>query len=104
MLYLAYTGRDSSTQGTIVVRGTKCGVYNAINNGQLEKGERKPPIKKTYGGGSTASKAPNPMNIPHQCLILYLLLGTSMSIVTSTKNLAIKPTIASALNMKYKIS
>ena len=50
-----------------------CGtrIKDAINNGQLEKGERKPPIKKTYGGG-VATKAPNPVNvsaiIPQQTL------------------------------------
>ena len=47
-------------------------VENAINNGQLEEGESKHPIKKTYGGGVTTSKAPNPMNvsaiIPQQTL------------------------------------
>ena len=42
-----------------------CGtmIEDAINNGQLEKGESKPPIKKTYGGGATSSKAPNPINL-----------------------------------------
>ena len=38
----------------------------------MEKGERKPPIKKTYGGGETTSKAPNLVNvsiiIPQQTL------------------------------------
>ena len=33
-------------------------IEDAINNGQLEKSESKPPIKKTYGG-VIASKAPN---------------------------------------------
>ena len=51
-----------------------CGtrIDDAMNNGQLEKGESKPPIKKTYGGGATTSKALNPMNvssiIPQQTL------------------------------------
>ena len=51
-----------------------CGtrIEDAINNRQLEKGESKPPIKKTYGGGVATSKAPNPMNvstiIPQQTL------------------------------------
>ena len=38
-------------------------IEDAINNGQLEKGERKPVIKKTYGEGVTSSKAPNPVNV-----------------------------------------
>ncbi|KAL0004897.1 hypothetical protein SO802_012458 [Lithocarpus litseifolius] len=38
-------------------------IEDAINNGQLEKGESKPPIEKAYGGGVTISKAPNPMNV-----------------------------------------
>ena len=41
--------------------GTKIG--DAINNGQLEKGESKPPIKRTYMGGVTTSKAPNLVNV-----------------------------------------
>ena len=51
-----------------------CGtrIEDAINNGQLEKGERKLPTKKTYGGGATTSKSPNLMNvsaiIPQQTL------------------------------------
>ncbi|KAL0010864.1 hypothetical protein SO802_005972 [Lithocarpus litseifolius] len=51
-----------------------CGtrIEDAINSGQLEKGESKLPIKKTYGGGTTASKASNPVNasaiIPQQTL------------------------------------
>ena len=50
-----------------------CGtrVEDAFNNGQLEKRESKPLIKKTYGGGTT-TKAPNPVNvstiIPQQSL------------------------------------
>ena len=47
-------------------------IEDAINNRQLEKGERKPPIKKTYGEGATTSKAPNLVNlsaiIPQQTL------------------------------------
>ena len=38
-------------------------IEDAINNGKLEKGEKKPPIKKTYMGGETTSKAPNPVNV-----------------------------------------
>ena len=51
-----------------------CGTIteDAINNEQLEKGERKPPIKKTYEEGVTTSKAPYPINvsaiIPEQTL------------------------------------
>ena len=51
-----------------------CGtrIENAINNGQLEKGENKPLIKKTYDGGVITSKAPNPVIvsaiIPQQTL------------------------------------
>ncbi|KAK9998033.1 hypothetical protein SO802_017636 [Lithocarpus litseifolius] len=37
-------------------------IEDAINNGKLEKGESKPPIKKTYRGGAATSKAPKPMN------------------------------------------
>ena len=47
-------------------------IEDAINNGQLEKSESKPPIKKTYGGGAATSKTPNPVNvsaiIPQQTL------------------------------------
>ena len=41
-----------------------CGIRieDALNNGQLEKGESKPPTKKTHGGGTT-TKAPNPINV-----------------------------------------
>ena len=38
-------------------------IKDAINNGQLEKSESKPPIKKTYGGGVTTSKVPNHVNV-----------------------------------------
>ena len=42
-----------------------CGtrIEDAINNGQLEKGESKPLTKKTYGGGATVTKTPNPINV-----------------------------------------
>ena len=46
-----------SSFGELCDGGTR--IEDAINNGQLEKGERKPPIKKTYGGGVSTSKAPN---------------------------------------------
>ena len=46
---------------------------DAINSGKLDKGESKPPIKKTCGGGVITSKASNPMNvsaiIPQQTLV-----------------------------------
>ena len=51
-----------------------CGtrIEDAVNNGQLEKRESKPPTKKTYGGGATTTKAPNLVNvsaiIPQQTL------------------------------------
>ena len=37
-----------SSFGELYDCGTR--IEDAINNGQLEKGESKPPIKKTYGG------------------------------------------------------
>ncbi|KAL0004918.1 hypothetical protein SO802_012479 [Lithocarpus litseifolius] len=47
-------------------------IEDTLNNGQLEKGENKPSIKKTYGGGVATSKAPNPVKvsaiIPQQTL------------------------------------
>ena len=33
-------------------------IEDAINNGKLEKGKSKPPIKKAYGGGATPLKPP----------------------------------------------
>ena len=64
-LILAYNSRLQSSP--ISSFGELCGcrtrIEDAINNGQLEKGESKPPIKKTYGGGVTTSKAPNPINV-----------------------------------------
>ena len=39
------------------------GIEDDINNGQLVKGDSKPPIKKTYGGGMATSKAPNLVNV-----------------------------------------
>ena len=54
-----------SSFGELCDCGTR--IEDAINNGQLEKGESKPPIKKTYGGGATTPKAPNPVNgMPQQ--------------------------------------
>ena len=73
-LLLAYNSRllssSISSFGELCDCGTR--IEDAINNGQLEKGETKPPTKKTYGGGATATKAPNPVNvsviIPQQTL------------------------------------
>ena len=59
-----------SSFGELCDCGTR--IEDAINNGQLGKGESKPPTKKTYGGGATTTKAPNPVNvsiiIPQQTL------------------------------------
>ena len=50
-----------SSFGELCDCGTR--IENAINNGRLEKGENKPLIKKTYGGGVTTSKVPNHVNV-----------------------------------------
>ena len=50
-----------SSFGELCDCGTR--IEDAINNGQLEKSESKPPIKKTYGGGVITSKACNPVNV-----------------------------------------
>ena len=50
-----------SSFGELCDCGTR--IEDSINNGKLEKGENKPPIKKTYGGGVTTSEAPNPVNV-----------------------------------------
>ena len=50
-----------SSFGELCYCGTR--IEDAINNGQLEKGESKPPTKKTYGGGATTTKVPNPINV-----------------------------------------
>ena len=49
-----------SSFGELCDCGTR--IEDALNNGQLEKRERKNPTKKTYGGGTT-TKAPNPINV-----------------------------------------
>ncbi|KAK9993562.1 hypothetical protein SO802_023265 [Lithocarpus litseifolius] len=46
-----------SSFGELCDCGTR--IEDTINNGQLKKGEHKPPTKKTYGGGATTTKAPN---------------------------------------------
>ena len=73
-LLLAYNSRllssPISSFGELCDCGTR--IKYAINNGKLEKGESKPPITKTFGGGTTTSEAPNPVNvsaiIPQQTL------------------------------------
>ena len=73
-LHPAYNSRLLSSPISFFGELCDCGtrIEDAINNGQLEKGESKLPIKKTYGGGITTSKAPNPMSvsaiIPQQTL------------------------------------
>ena len=64
-LLLLYNSRllssPISSFGELCDCGTR--IEDAINNGQLEKGENKPPIKKTYRGGAATSKKPNPLNV-----------------------------------------
>ena len=73
-LLLAYNSKFLSSPISSFGELCDCGIRieDAINNGQLEKGKSKPPIKKIYRGGVTTSKAPNPMNmsaiIPQQTL------------------------------------
>ena len=73
-LLLAYNSKFLSSPISSFGELCDCGtrIEDAINNGQLEKGKSKPPIKKIYRGGVTTSKAPNPMNmsaiIPQQTL------------------------------------
>ena len=50
-----------SSFGELCDCGTR--IEDTINNGKLEKGETKPPTKKTYGGGATTTKAPNPVTV-----------------------------------------
>ena len=45
-----------SSFGELCDCGTR--IEDAINNGKLEKGKSKPPIKKAYGGGATPLKPP----------------------------------------------
>ena len=73
-LLLAYNSRllssPISSFGELCDCGTR--IKYAINNGQLEKGESKPLIRKSYGEGANTSKAPSPVNvsaiIPQQTL------------------------------------
>ena len=73
-LLLAYNGRLLSSHISSFGELCDCGIRieDAINNGQLDKGESKPPTKKTCGGGVTTIKAPNLVNvctiIPQQTL------------------------------------
>ena len=64
-LLLAYNSRLLSSLISSFGELCDCGIRieDAINNGQLEKGESKPSTKKTYGGGATTTKAPNPANV-----------------------------------------
>ena len=64
-LLLAYNSRHLSLPISSFGQLCDCGtrIKDAVNNGQLEKGENKLPIKKTYGGGATTSKAPNLVNV-----------------------------------------
>ena len=50
-----------SSFGELCDCGTR--IEDALNNGQLEKGESKPPTKKTYGGRATTTKVPNLVNV-----------------------------------------
>ena len=50
-----------SSFGELCDYGTR--IEDSLNNGQLEKGESKPPTKKTYGGEATTTKTPNPINV-----------------------------------------
>ena len=50
-----------SSFGELCDCGTR--IKDAINNEQLEKGEIKPAIKKTYKGGASTTKAPHLMNV-----------------------------------------
>ena len=64
-LLLAYNSRllpsPISSFGELCDYRTR--IEYAINNGQLEKGESKPLIKKTYGRGVATSKASNLVNV-----------------------------------------
>ena len=64
-LFPTYNSRLLSSPISFFGELCDCGtrIEDAINNGQLEKGKGKPPIKKTYGGGVATSKAPNPVKI-----------------------------------------
>ena len=63
-LLLAYNSRllspPISSFGELCDYGTR--IEDSLNSGQLEKGESKPPTKKTYGGEATTTKTPNPVN------------------------------------------
>ena len=74
-LFLTYNSRLLSLPISYFGELCDCGtrIEDVINNGQLERGESNPPMKKAYGGGITTSKAPNLMNvsaiIPQQTLV-----------------------------------
>jgi len=60
-----YNSRFSSSPISSFQELCDCGtrIEDMIKNGQLEKRENKLPIKKTYEGGATTSKASNPINV-----------------------------------------
>ena len=64
-LLLVYNSRVLSSPISSFGELCDCGtiIEDALNNGQLEKGESKPPSKKTFGKGATTTKAPNPVNV-----------------------------------------
>ena len=64
-LLLAYNSTLLSSPISSFGKLCDCGtrIEDAVNNGQLEKGESKHPIKKTYGGGVNVSAI-----IPQQTL------------------------------------
>ena len=61
----AYNSRLLSLPINLFGELCDCGtrIEDAINNVQLEKAKSKPLTKKTYGGGATTTKAPNPVNV-----------------------------------------
>ena len=95
-LLLAYNSRHLSLPISSFRQLCDCGtrIEDAVNNGQLEKGENKLPIKKTYGGGATTSKAPNPVNvnaiIPQQPLAKPRVLRLRNDPYQAYENLASK--------------
>ena len=64
-LLLVYNSRVLSSPISSFGELCDCGtiIEDALNNGQLEKDESKPPSKKTFGRGATTTKAPNPVNV-----------------------------------------
>ena len=86
-----------SSFGELHDYGTR--IEDAINNGQLEKGESKPPTKKTYGGGVSTTKAPNSANvsaiipqptITYQKKVHYKFSNLGMTLTQAYENLSSK--------------